>query len=228
MDKVYSLLAHVGVTYVWAKARQAREQWEEQHQEEERARPGGEARPGRPWWATAVVDFYHRYGYRYANGACEAASFLHRLMYLYEHTPYFHPLLRLRRLVLCRLERSDLQEWGRQPAKVPFLQYSRLLLMLAYVAFQVLEWWYRAADGRTKQLPIPPPPAPPETMPGLEVDPTKCSLCSGTRTNPTLVATSGHVFCYPCISEYVAAHGCCPVTGIGASTANLRRLYEAL
>jgi peroxin-12 len=53
-----------------------------------------------------------------------------------------------------------------------------------------------------------------------------CPLCHRRRTNPTLLATSGYVFCYPCIHREVGLRGRCPVTHAPARIEHVRRLYQ--
>ncbi len=47
------------------------------------------------------------------------------------------------------------------------------------------------------------------------------------RVNPALLAVSGYVFCYPCLFNWVAEEGCCPVTRFPAGIDHIRKLYEA-
>ena len=100
---------------------------------------------------------------------------------------------------------------------------------------QLLEWWYGSAEqklGEQKALPPPPPPPPLPLVPpaagglALPADPALCPLCRRRRTNPALVATSGHVFCYPCIHREVSERGRCPVTHAPARLDHVWRLYQ--
>lgn len=110
-----------------------------------------------------------------------------------------------------------------------------LPLSTASPSSQLLEWWYSSAEqrlGEQKALPPPPPPPPLPPVPpsagglALPADAALCPLCCRRRTNPTLVATSGYVFCYPCIHREVAEQGRCPVTHTPARLEHLRRLYQ--
>jgi peroxin-12 len=111
--------------------------------------------------------------------------------------------------------------------------HARSALILAVFGFKALEWWYasgEAALGGRKPLPPPPPPPPP--LPhslGVAVpeDPGLCPLCVQPRTNPALAVASGHVFCYPCLTAHVRAHGCCPVTRVATGLDGVRRLYQS-
>ncbi|GBG91099.1 hypothetical protein CBR_g51833 [Chara braunii] len=119
------------------------------------------------------------------------------------------------------------------------LDYAQTGLIGAVFAFKVLEWWYRTAEQNMavpKVFPPPPPPPPPRKFAGgqeeaesvgLPEDRQLCPLCMQMRTNPTLVPSSGFVFCYPCIYRYVSQHCRCPVTFMPATIEELRRLYHA-
>ena len=98
---------------------------------------------------------------------------------------------------------------------------------------QVLEWWYTSGEERLaaqKVLPVPAPPPPllphPDGIP-LPRNVTTCPICGRARTNPAVAVASGYTFCYPCIFNYVASHGCCPVTRIPTTVECIRRLYQS-
>eukprot|EP01018_Ginkgo_biloba_P021346 Gb_06724 [translate_table: standard] len=96
----------------------------------------------------------------------------------------------------------------------------------------MMEWWYQSAEERIAAptvYPPPPPPPPPkvaeEGIP-LPLDRTLCPLCSQKRINPTLVAVSGFVFCYPCIHKYISQYKRCPVTLMPATVDQIQRLFH--
>ncbi|KAL0340681.1 UNVERIFIED_CONTAM: Peroxisome biogenesis protein 12 [Sesamum radiatum] len=84
-----------------------------------------------------------------------------------------------------------------------------------------MEWWYQSAEERMSAPTVYPPPPPPplqrlsvvgvddktsclvakEGIP-LPPDKTVCPLCLQKRTNPSVMAVSGFVFCYTCIFKY--------------------------
>eukprot|EP00667_Euglena_gracilis_P016959 EG_transcript_17807 len=220
-DKVYSVLTHVVFAYLNAKAEVLCEAASNAdveplggNQDSFRAR----VRRGYAWCLLVALPKL--------CAIFEAVTFLHYVAYLNDASPYYHPLLRLRRLVLCRLEAADLAGWQRQPSKMQFLKWSRLLLLLTFVGFKALEWWYSTEKRHAKALPVPPPPDPPTPITALPLDPTACPICHHRRTNPTLLSVSGYVFCFPCISAHLDTHPSCPVTGLTASKAAMRRLFE--
>lgn len=56
----------------------------------------------------------------------------------------------------------------------------------------------------------------------------KCPLCCDLRVGPTLLMTSGYVFCFSCISDHISKYQTCPITRkyVCNSLDDLRRLYE--
>ncbi|KAJ7513720.1 hypothetical protein O6H91_23G011900 [Diphasiastrum complanatum] len=112
------------------------------------------------------------------------------------------------------------------------LDYAQTGLIAAVFLFKMVEWWYQSAEERvTSQTVYPPPPPPPAPKVAdggipLPIDIRFCPLCAQTRTNPAMVSTSGYVFCYPCIFNYISQYGRCPVTLIPAKSNQIRRLYH--
>ncbi|CAI6005563.1 unnamed protein product [Closterium sp. NIES-64] len=81
---------------------------------------------------------------------------------------------------------------------------------------------------RTHSLPCIPLPADAPCIP-VPADRSLCPLCLCRRTNPTAPATSGFIFCYPCIFAYVDKasnpFGRCPITHHPTTVDQLRRLF---
>lgn len=111
--------------------------------------------------------------------------------------------------------------------------HSSSALLLLVFGYKALEWWFTAGEEKlASSSALPPPPPPPAPLPvregvGLPDNPQQCPLCRRLRVNPSVLAQSGYVFCYPCIFKFVMDHGCCPVTRIDASLDDIRKLYEA-
>ncbi|CAI5989005.1 unnamed protein product [Closterium sp. NIES-64] len=101
----------------------------------------------------------------------------------------------------------------------------------AVFVFKMAEWWYQTGEQKLSAptvYPPPPPPPPPKVTPaGIPVpaDRSLCPLCLCRRTNPTAPATSGFIFCYPCIFAYVDKFGRCPITHHPTTVDQLRRLF---
>lgn len=105
---------------------------------------------------------------------------------------------------------------------------------------QFMSWWYRRETMlqpfEPKKAPPPPEKPPPydEDLVGkvgakaiylLPQDRRICAVCMQPRRNPA-AASSGYVFCYPCLMHHVREHGRCPVTGMRCSPDSVRRIYE--
>eukprot|EP01114_Cavostelium_apophysatum_P023066 TRINITY_DN8577_c0_g1_i1.p1 TRINITY_DN8577_c0_g1~~TRINITY_DN8577_c0_g1_i1.p1 ORF type:complete len:268 (-),score=62.51 TRINITY_DN8577_c0_g1_i1:181-984(-) len=189
------------------------------------------------------------------NAFYEGAFFLYQLLYLYERISYFTPFLHLQNLTLRRLSEQEMQSQDKTKLESrkkrlrnlyggPLLQlyklvvlaydagldYSKKLLPISIFAFRFLEWWYSPSNtyGQTA-LPIPPPPEPPKVLNkqlSIPADKEICAICDTRRTNPAM-ASSGYVYCYPCIFNYVQDNHKCPVTFIPMETDQIRKLYEA-
>ncbi|CAG9530454.1 unnamed protein product [Cercopithifilaria johnstoni] len=59
----------------------------------------------------------------------------------------------------------------------------------------------------------------------LLLETNKCPLCLRQRTNDTVLAVSGYVFCYGCIYSYVEQEKKCPVTGLSANVDDLIKIF---
>jgi hypothetical protein len=59
----------------------------------------------------------------------------------------------------------------------------------------------------------------------LPLDQTLCPLCNEPRVHPT-ASSSGCVFCYKCIFEYVDQNKRCPVTSLPCMVSQIRRIFD--
>ncbi|PIN21764.1 putative E3 ubiquitin ligase involved in peroxisome organization [Handroanthus impetiginosus] len=112
------------------------------------------------------------------------------------------------------------------------LDYAQTGLIAAVFFFKMMEWWYQSAEERmsapTVYPPPPPPPPPKVAKDGIPLPPdrTLCPLCLQKRTNPSVMAVSGYVFCYTCIFKYANQYKRCPITLMPASVEQIRRLFH--
>jgi peroxin-12 len=112
------------------------------------------------------------------------------------------------------------------------LDYAQTGLIASVFLFKMVEWWYQSAEERVSApsvYPPPPPPPPPVVAKDgiqLPADGKMCPLCTRSRTNPAVVATSGFVFCYTCAFHYVTQYKRCPVTLAPTGTSQILRLYQ--
>ena len=91
--------------------------------------------------------------------------------------------------------------------------FTKLVWALIY-GIQLAQWYYAhesvlvPSDSRMSC------PVPYVSREGLPADPSLCGLCFKTRQNPTVLITSGHVYCYSCIWRWLSEKGAvCPVSG---------------
>ncbi|GER46219.1 peroxisome assembly protein 12 [Striga asiatica] len=112
------------------------------------------------------------------------------------------------------------------------LDYAQTGLIAAVFFFKMMEWWYQSAEERmsapTVYPPPPPPPAPKVAEEGIPLPPdrTICPLCLQKRTNPSVLAVSGFVFCYTCIFKYASQYKRCPITLMPSTVDQIRRLFH--
>lgn len=176
----------------------------------------------------------------------EGAMLCFHVAYLFGWTRVHNPLLKLAGVILQISSEDDRQT---QTFSAPFklkhswLQAGGLIadrglavvahalsrgLSVSVFLLQFLDWWYRSdhrAESMT-QLPIPPPPTLPVSRNVLPKLNSVCPLCHQPRTNDTVLAVTGFVFCYPCVHHYVKENNKCPLTGFPAHTHHLVRLYR--
>ncbi|XP_063002487.1 peroxisome assembly protein 12 [Elgaria multicarinata webbii] len=193
--------------------------------------------------------------YPFVNLAWEGWFLSQQLCYILGKAQHHSPLLRLAGVRLVRLTAEDLQAFEEkrlvaraapQPSgSLKERAQSAGKKALGGVAFslstglsvgvfflQFLEWWYSSENQETIKsltaLPAPPPPvhldlgADAPLLPRLK---TVCPLCHKIRANDTALSTSGFVFCYRCIYNYVKRHQRCPVTGYATELQHLVKLY---
>lgn len=103
---------------------------------------------------------------------------------------------------------------------------------MRHVRLQALEWWFLTGEEQLMEAGRRIPPPPPQyskhdTGIDLPGDLELCPLCHLHRVAPSLISTSGYVFCYKCAFQHVNQHGCCPVTRICASLDDIHRLFLA-
>ncbi|KAJ1332463.1 hypothetical protein BSLG_008765 [Batrachochytrium salamandrivorans] len=190
----------------------------------------------------AVVETF-KVGYPYLSSAYTLSLIGFQIAYMYGKTPHYDPWLWLSGLKLQRLSALDYQSHDKRVGAIRDVTLQaisssvglrhvalasqfvaqELLGLLQYALpmgvffFNFLEWWYSTDHHKTtNMLPIPPPPDSIKPHPkGLKLpDNTHtCPICVKPRTNPAMLPT-GYVFCYPCVFNYVAEFGRCPITHV--------------
>lgn len=85
---------------------------------------------------------------------------------------------------------------------------------------QFLNWWHSDESKRKlTRLPVPKPPH-------INTGTIQCPICLRKRKNEVVLLTSGYVFCYLCIKDYLDKKGMCPITNLPSSANNLLRIYS--
>ncbi|KAJ9460471.1 Peroxisome biogenesis protein 12 [Diplonema papillatum] len=176
--------------------------------------------------------------YPWLHFVLEMTTFVYWLRYLFMW-PWWSAFLHSRRVVLRRLEMAD-QIALQNSRHAPMLERAGHILLWTVVCFRVLEWWNSteqvrespdngtSTSGASGSRKVPPPPRPSQLDDAslATLDDSACPLCKHSITNPTLVAPSGVVYCYPCIHQYVDSHKEDPVTKLPCTLDHLRRIYE--
>ncbi|KAJ2548367.1 ubiquitin-protein ligase peroxin 12 [Coemansia sp. RSA 1933] len=203
----------------------------------------------------ALKQYFKRY-YPHYNFAYHMATALYYIAYMFDRTDYNSLWLHLLGLKVRRLSAADYRAMETRgapksslsaPSNGSVLRFTRnlvarmltggldflkVLLPLSIFFYRFLEWWYRSDfHKRIQKDPVPPPPMPMKPHPdGVAVpdDQSICPLCEKQRTNPTMVALSGYVFCYPCIHKHISESGTCPVTLIRTELSGIRKLYAEI
>jgi len=173
-----------------------------------------------------------------------------RLLYLFGHTKYSHPLLAAIKVVLVR-ERNVELEVDNDNASATEIEQSaairnqydwKLIVIVASLfSLRAAEWIMReGTQGRDSNVfaiarqrllgnVLPPFPSTVGTERGRILppdDPSICPICRRLRRHPC-VTPSGYVYCYSCIFHMIREDGpTCPVTGTRCHEKDLRRLFE--
>ncbi|XP_023239503.1 peroxisome assembly protein 12-like [Centruroides sculpturatus] len=179
--------------------------------------------------------------YPYFHFSLEFINLVYQVSYAIGKSAYHSPLLHISNTQLRTLTHEDqilLEKkktivnknirWKGFPYNVFQIGIKSLAagisISLSTGAFflQFLDWWYSQDNsGYFSQFPIPPPP---EKWP-LKFNKGICPLCHQKRRNETVLSTSGFVFCYRCIFQYIQKYSCCPITNYPSTNENLIKLY---
>eukprot|EP01065_Artemidia_motanka_P006581 TRINITY_DN13223_c0_g1_i1.p2 TRINITY_DN13223_c0_g1~~TRINITY_DN13223_c0_g1_i1.p2 ORF type:complete len:360 (+),score=111.43 TRINITY_DN13223_c0_g1_i1:62-1141(+) len=225
-DRLFSVLVSVVVPYLRGRLSQLLQRLKDEGQTEEQARRRWEDQYPRLGPLIRASRKAFVVGYPWVNAAYEAATFIYWLRYLFESC-WWSPWNHSRRILLKRMDYQDYVASSQHR----FVEGIRYGLFGLVVVFKLLEWWH-STESLRQQLeegagrPIPAPPEPEKAVDLTGLRESQCPQCRQRTTNPTLNAASGHVYCYPCVHQYVEAHGKDPVTQIRSSLDHLRRIYE--
>ncbi|XP_068946062.1 peroxisome assembly protein 12 [Petaurus breviceps papuanus] len=194
--------------------------------------------------------------YPFVTMAWEGWFLIHQLRYILGKAQHHSPLLSLAGVRLGRLSAEDMRALEKTLAGAGMQQPATSIrekvqsaikkavgglalsvstgLSVGVFFLQFLDWWYSSENQESIKsltaLPTPPPPvhldynSDSSLLPKLK---SVCPLCRKTRVNDTALATSGYVFCYRCVYNYVRSHQTCPITGYATEVQHLVKLYSA-
>ncbi|XP_056021124.1 LOW QUALITY PROTEIN: peroxisome assembly protein 12-like [Ostrea edulis] len=183
--------------------------------------------------------------YRYIHMSWEGSMLMYQIAYMFGKTSWHSPLLHLSGTRLSHAEEEEDEEsdrlsfsdqWASSsvPGKLN-LAIRKILgvkavtlstgLSVGVFFLQFLEWWYSSKNNAPSLLALPIPDPLKADRDLIKTSHDVCPLCLKTRTNHTVLSTSGFVFCYTCIYDYIKQHQCCPVTSYPSRQQNLIKLY---
>ena len=100
---------------------------------------------------------------------------------------------------------------------------NKPFILILFLGYKILNWWYsssKSAGSGGVSVPVDPPFVGESVSGGR-----RCPLCSKKMTNPAVISSSGHVFCYVCVSNFVRENRKCPLTGVKTEMANIHIIY---
>jgi len=95
--------------------------------------------------------------------------------------------------------------------------------LILYLSLKVLQWYYvnesTEKQNYKKSIKIQPP-----IMKENKFAKNQCGICKGNFKNPACLETSGYVFCYTCIYNYLLRNEKCPITEIKSNIKCIRKI----
>jgi len=191
--------------------------------------------------------------YPNVRAIAKVVALAYRVLYLFERTSTWSPVLHLVGLQLVRhfptlgdenADGGDSSQdlWERLWHAISSVGVGSL--WGAVYLMQFGQWWYQREHllqpYQPRKIPPPPPPRPPYAGTPLPLksdsrgssglvllphDPSICPLCHLSRRNPAM-SCSGYVFCYPCLVRHLQQHPFCPVTGRPMAPEQIRRIVD--
>ncbi|KAI9222653.1 Pex12 amino terminal region-domain-containing protein [Blastocladiella britannica] len=176
------------------------------------------------------------------NLAYTGSHVLYQILYMFDLTPYYSPVLHLLGIEIKRTTMVDMRMIEREsqrPRKGALaqsmhvsLEFLKTVLPLSIFFYKFVDWFFSTDYAKqtataSVKLPPPPPRIPPHKD-GIGLPPSRatCPMCRRPIANPTALST-GYVFCYVCIHGEVEAKGQCPVTLRHVGPNDLRRIFAS-
>jgi peroxin-12 len=159
------------------------------------------------------------------NGGYTFIDFLYKLKFLVQGDfKFFRPYLHFWNFLIRRKNIFELQREEKSyshPALSFFAKYNVFLIFL-FVKF--CQWYFNQDNVnrsvRTAGSDVCPPPK------KLGRFSTGCPLCKKQNIeNPWALETSGYVYCFVWIQEFVEKHKKCPISNVATTESNIRKIY---
>eukprot|EP01031_Cornospumella_fuschlensis_P026213 gene26213-31667_t len=158
-----------------------------------------------------------------------------RLLYVANLSPYHHPLFALLQMTLVKKRHLEKLASPNTTVASNTTNWTMSAIIMIIYAIKAAEFFtnndlseYYIASKLAPPTPVLPAPPPPKVARGGVIppqDPTLCPLCLNKYIHP-VASSSGYVYCYLCILEYVREKGTCPITAMPCKEADLIRIYE--
>ncbi|KAL4511987.1 hypothetical protein ABPG72_012832 [Tetrahymena utriculariae] len=136
---------------------------------------------------------------------------------------------------LSRKPPQNQQQSNSQSALGNFTDFMRrYMIFMLYLGLQGFDWYFRSSQQRGQQNAknfsynesIPPPiQLSAQQQRTSQQSQNFCILCKGKLRNPSVLNSSGYVFCYSCITEFVKNNKKCPVTNIKSDQNMVVKLF---
>lgn len=133
------------------------------------------------------------------------------------------PLCHLFGIKFVRKNSNETDKTGFLPSLAKGVNF---FLTSSALFIQFLDQWYSQESSRWPLLAVNIP-DPPEERKLPNCSPGICPMCLKNRRNETVLRSSGIVFCYECILDFVQRYQKCPVTGYPTSANQLVRIYQS-
>jgi len=200
--------------------------------------------PSSPVWKLIKVAFLKLFPMTIA--AHDMWFFVLQLQFMFNRSRFYSPLLWWQGITLERITSDDMRKqmlteqlnshnqglFSKATSKL--FTMLRLSLIASALVFKIAEWYYSPENQSQREQIIgpsfvPAPPMAPIPHPNifgvhLPKDPSNCPLCGEKRKNPA-ASSSGVMYCYICIHNFISDHGQCPVTGMRCQTSEIRRIF---
>ena len=180
----------------------------------------------------------------YAELALDLSRVVYQFLYLTKQSQYHDTIFALLHMRLEKSGRSSVVDTvssgGDAKTSVPAGRgiSSMHIIMAIIISLRVTEYVHNYTQSPEQQSqslsarlaePVKLPSAPTRPRPAQGClspprDHSLCALCSERRRDPC-ACSSGYVFCYLCILQYVREHGRCPITAMPCKEEEIIKLY---